>query len=129
MVGEGFIKEVDFGRVWLRLNEAPDDEKDAVVAEWKGDAKAFLKTTLVGIHLFHLCDSDNEWFNRRVLTLMHLWMNKTGLIQLSWSKLDTSLYLSGWSQERASTVSSLIFALSKLLKISSRPRHFTCYAR
>ena len=47
MVGEGFIKELDFGRVWLRLNEAPDDEKDAVVAEWKEDSKAFLKAALV----------------------------------------------------------------------------------
>ena len=47
MVGEGFIKELDFGRVWLRLNEAPDDEKDSVVAEWKEDSKAFLKAALV----------------------------------------------------------------------------------
>lgn len=46
-VGEGFIKEVDFGRVWLRLNESDDSDKDEVIAEWKGDAKAFLSQTLV----------------------------------------------------------------------------------
>ena len=39
-VGEGFMKEIDFGLVWLRLNEAPEGEKDAVVAEWKGEARS-----------------------------------------------------------------------------------------
>jgi Ca2+-dependent lipid-binding protein len=54
-VGEGFIKELDFGRVWLRLNEADEGEKDSVIAEWKGDAKAFLHSTLVRFYfiLFH----------------------------------------------------------------------------
>ena len=46
-VGEGFVKEVDFSRVWLRLNEADEGEKDDVIGEWKGDAKQFLKSTLV----------------------------------------------------------------------------------
>ena len=46
-VGEGFIKELDFGRVWLRLNESAEDDKDDITAEWKGDAKSFLQTTLV----------------------------------------------------------------------------------
>ena len=46
-VGEGFIKEIDFGLVWLRLNDAPEGDKDDVVAQWKGDAKAFLQATLV----------------------------------------------------------------------------------
>jgi Ca2+-dependent lipid-binding protein len=46
-VGEGFIKEVDFSRVWLRLNEADEGEKDDIIGEWKGDAKQFLKSTLV----------------------------------------------------------------------------------
>jgi len=46
-VGEGFVKEVDFSRVWLRLNESDDVDKDDIVAEWKGDAKAFLQSTLV----------------------------------------------------------------------------------
>lgn len=46
-VGEGFLKELDFGQVWLRLNEADEGDKDDVIAEWKGDAKAFLQSTLV----------------------------------------------------------------------------------
>lgn len=46
-VGEGFIKEVDFSQVWLRLNEADEGSKDDIIAEWKGDAKKFLKSTLV----------------------------------------------------------------------------------
>jgi len=46
-VEEGFVKELDFGRVWFRLNENDSDEKDDIIAEWKGDAKAFLEGTLV----------------------------------------------------------------------------------
>ncbi|KAK7064548.1 C2 domain-containing protein [Favolaschia claudopus] len=57
-VGEGFIKELDFGRVWLRLNEAEDGEKDDIIAEWKGDSKAFLKSTLNGPHEFTLQDGE-----------------------------------------------------------------------
>lgn len=46
-VGEGFIKELDFGRVWLRLNENAEGDRDDIIAEWKGEAKSFLKSTLV----------------------------------------------------------------------------------
>jgi hypothetical protein len=46
-IGEGFIKELDFGRVWLRLNENDEGDKDDIIAEWKGDAKDFLEKTLV----------------------------------------------------------------------------------
>lgn len=51
-VGEGFVKELDFGRVWLRLNQSEEGDKDDVIAEWKGDAKAFLEATLVCTWLF-----------------------------------------------------------------------------
>ena len=51
-VGEGFMKEVDFGRVWLRLNEAQEGENDDVIAEWKGDVKTFLQANLVGPYLY-----------------------------------------------------------------------------
>jgi len=51
-VGEGFMKEVDFGRVWLRLNEAQEGESDDVIAEWKGDVKTFLQANLVGPYLY-----------------------------------------------------------------------------
>ena len=46
-VGEGFLKEIDFGRVWLRLNEADEGDKDVILGEYKEDAKAFLSRTLV----------------------------------------------------------------------------------
>ena len=46
-VGEGFMKEIDFGLVYLRLNEAPEGDKDDIVAEWKGEVKPFLQATLV----------------------------------------------------------------------------------
>ena len=46
-VGEGFMKEIDFGLVCLRLNEAAEGDKDDIVAEWKGEVKAFLHATLV----------------------------------------------------------------------------------
>lgn len=46
-VGEGFIKELDFGQVWLRLNEAAEGDKDDIIAQWKGNAKEFLESTLV----------------------------------------------------------------------------------
>ena len=46
-VGEGFMKEIDFGLVCLRLNEAAEGDKDDIVAEWKGDVKPFLQATLV----------------------------------------------------------------------------------
>lgn len=47
MIGEGFIKELDFGRVWLRLNENDDGDREDIIAEFKGDAKAFLERALV----------------------------------------------------------------------------------
>jgi Ca2+-dependent lipid-binding protein len=49
MVGEGFIKELDFGRVWLRLNENDDEEKEVTLAEYKGEAKEFLDRALVSL--------------------------------------------------------------------------------
>ncbi|KAJ7275417.1 C2 domain-containing protein [Mycena haematopus] len=57
-VGEGFIKELDFGRVWLRLNAAEEGEKDDIIAEWKGDSKAFLKSTLTGPREFTLVNES-----------------------------------------------------------------------
>jgi hypothetical protein len=53
-VGEGFLKEVEFGRVWLRLCEGEEGEKDDVIAEWKGDAKAFLQATMVCLFILLL---------------------------------------------------------------------------
>ncbi|QRV76177.1 C2 domain-containing protein [Ceratobasidium sp. AG-Ba] len=58
-VGEGFVKELDFGRVWLRLNE-DDGEKEDIIAEYKTDAKAFLEQTLAGPTTFTLVDQDGR---------------------------------------------------------------------
>jgi len=46
-VGEGFVKELDFGQLSLRLDESSNDDKDNIIAEWKGETKAFLQATLV----------------------------------------------------------------------------------
>jgi Ca2+-dependent lipid-binding protein len=50
-VGEGFIKELDFGRVWLRLNENDEGEKDDIISEYKCEARRFLEQTLVSLFL------------------------------------------------------------------------------
>ena len=47
MVGEGFVKELDFGQVWLKLNEKDDSEKEDIVAECQVGVKEFLEQTLV----------------------------------------------------------------------------------
>ncbi|TFY83046.1 hypothetical protein EWM64_g967 [Hericium alpestre] len=57
-VGEGFLKELDFGRVWLRLNAADEGDKDDILGEWKGDAKAFLDKTLDAPQTYTLVDQD-----------------------------------------------------------------------
>lgn len=59
-IGEGVVKELDFSRVWLRLNEADEGDKDDVIAEWKGDAKAFLERTLDGAAEYSLVDPNDE---------------------------------------------------------------------
>lgn len=47
-VGEGFIKELDFSAVWLRLNENDGGEKDDIIAEVRLAATAFLDKCWVG---------------------------------------------------------------------------------
>ncbi|KAI0706072.1 tricalbin [Cytidiella melzeri] len=59
-VGEGFIKELDFGRVWLRLNAADEGDRDDIIAEYKGDVKQFLDQTLDGPTSFTLNDINDE---------------------------------------------------------------------
>ncbi|KAI0786120.1 tricalbin [Abortiporus biennis] len=56
-IGEGFIKELDFSRVWLRLNVADEGEKDDIIAQWKGDTKPFLQDALA--ITFRLTDKDD----------------------------------------------------------------------
>ncbi|OCH88587.1 tricalbin [Obba rivulosa] len=59
-IGEGFIKELDFGRVWLRLNEADEGDKDDIIAEWRGDAKVFLQQALDGPTKYTLLHKEDE---------------------------------------------------------------------
>ena len=47
LVGEGFVKELDFGRVWLRLNETEDGERENIIAELKVEVRSFLEQALV----------------------------------------------------------------------------------
>lgn len=84
-VGEGFIREVDFSRVWLRLNEADEGDKDDIIAEWKGDAKQFLKSALVcricyapffgGIHDC-LCTRPDLTHSHYAIVMMMMMMNE-----------------------------------------------------
>lgn len=46
-VGEGFIRELDFSRVWLRINAADENSKEDVVAEFKCETKDFLERCIV----------------------------------------------------------------------------------
>ncbi|EUC66897.1 tricalbin-3 protein, putative [Rhizoctonia solani AG-3 Rhs1AP] len=59
-VGEGFIKELDFARVWLRLNENDEGEKEDIIAEFKLDAKQFLEEALAGPATFTLSGQDGK---------------------------------------------------------------------
>ncbi|KAF5384758.1 hypothetical protein D9757_006278 [Collybiopsis confluens] len=59
-VGEGFVKELDFSQVWIRLNEADEGEKDAIIAEWRGETKAFLSSTMDAPQTFTLHDSEER---------------------------------------------------------------------
>jgi Ca2+-dependent lipid-binding protein len=59
-VGEGFIKELDFGRVWLRLNGNDEGEKEDIIAEFRQDAKLFLEQALDGPTEFILRDVDGD---------------------------------------------------------------------
>jgi hypothetical protein len=52
-VGEAFVRELDFGQVTLHLNES-SQEKDDIIAEWKGQVKSFLHATLVCPYVINL---------------------------------------------------------------------------
>jgi len=58
-IGEGFVKELDFSRVYVRLNEADEGGKDDIIAEWKGNTKDLLSDALGEPHEFVLTDRDD----------------------------------------------------------------------
>lgn len=45
-VGEGFVRELDFGRVQLRINANDDMDKEDIVAQTEMDTREFLERTL-----------------------------------------------------------------------------------
>lgn len=48
-VGEGFIKELDFGKIWVRLNGNEEGEREDIIAQYTFDAKPFLERCLVSL--------------------------------------------------------------------------------
>ncbi|KIJ45255.1 hypothetical protein M422DRAFT_207610 [Sphaerobolus stellatus SS14] len=64
MVTEGFVKELDFGQVWLKLDQSEDDDKDDLIAELKIDTKAFLEQCMDEPYRFKMTDVEgrNESF-------------------------------------------------------------------
>lgn len=57
MISEGFVKEMDFGQIWFKLDESENDDKDVIYAELKVDTKVFLEKCLVSEKIHHL-DTD-----------------------------------------------------------------------
>jgi Ca2+-dependent lipid-binding protein len=54
MISEGFVKELDFGQIWFKLDESDNDEKDVIYAELKLDTKVFLEQCLVSKGIYSL---------------------------------------------------------------------------
>ncbi|KAF9452575.1 transmembrane protein [Macrolepiota fuliginosa MF-IS2] len=59
-IGEGFIKEIDFSQIRLRLNEADEGAKEDIVGEWKGEAKSFLEKAIAGTQTITLTHDNDE---------------------------------------------------------------------
>ncbi|OXB34399.1 transmembrane protein [Cryptococcus neoformans] len=59
-VGEGFIRELDFSRVWLRINAADENSKEDVVAEFKCETKDFLERCINAPYDFVLTEPDGS---------------------------------------------------------------------
>ncbi|WVQ85964.1 hypothetical protein IAT38_008132 [Cryptococcus sp. DSM 104549] len=59
-VGEGFVRELDFSRVWLRINAADENSKEDVVAEYKADTKDFLEQCITAPTDFVLTQPDGS---------------------------------------------------------------------
>ena len=79
-VGEGFIKELDFSRVWLRLNEHDEFEKEEIVGELKMEASKFLLEALVSC--------------RGISNLSPLTYLRTGLQSSNWKVLEIAATVS-----------------------------------
>lgn len=58
-VGEGFVRELDFGRTWLRINANDDTQKEDIVAEVQMETREFLEQALNKEATFILTDPKN----------------------------------------------------------------------
>lgn len=65
-VGEGFVRELDFGRTLLRINADPEADAPDVVAELRMNTKDFLEQTLNKVATFTLARPNGE--NRSTVT-------------------------------------------------------------
>jgi hypothetical protein len=100
-VGEGFIKELDFGRVWLRLDENDDDERDDIIGEWKGDTKTFLEETLVSLGWICVWGAKTDVGDDRIMCGLSSSSTRTVESRRLRLRLDISLFLCGWNPGRA----------------------------
>jgi Ca2+-dependent lipid-binding protein len=66
-IGEGFVRELDFSRIWFRLNAADDSAKEDIVAEFRCDTKEFLELCLGSPQEFLLSQADGS--NRSVVKI------------------------------------------------------------
>ena len=78
-VGEGFVKELDFSRIWLRINANDSaNDKDDIVAEFKCDTKDFLEQCFV-CHLFFSYGSRRFEHLNIDIYIERILMNRTNL--------------------------------------------------
>ena len=66
-IGEGFVRELDFSRIWLRINADEDAGDEDIVAEFKCDTKDFLEQCLTKPADFLLSQADGS--NRTVIKM------------------------------------------------------------
>ncbi|KAI0351089.1 hypothetical protein OH77DRAFT_1524327 [Trametes cingulata] len=81
-IGEAVAKELDFSRMWLRLNDADGGDKDGIVAEWKGETKALLERALDGPTELALADPVHEDKKSTVNLEAHENANNQGLLRV-----------------------------------------------
>jgi hypothetical protein len=105
-VGEGFIKEMDFSKVWFKLNEADEGSKEDIVGLFVDKAKPFLEKALVCFSCAASCIMDTDLWPLRFPLKLSPCHERTAMnIRPSWLRLVTYLFLSRLRLGRVSTVS------------------------
>ena len=59
-IGEGFVRELEFSRIWLRINADDDEGDEDIVAEFKCDTREFLERCMQGPQDFTLSLADGS---------------------------------------------------------------------